>query len=393
MLCFFRSLSTWEHIAKLDVADYAFPIYSVGKKTGAIKVAGEDQNLSGCWAIMDGRVFYAQKAAPSNGYTTVTISKPIYAFSRDLVYSGDGTEDLEDFIAGEIEDNYIDQSDTPFATPYITVTTFGTTAADLAYSNNEVYAFTEVLELAEEMGIEFTFTPSSDGLALHIAPRSNDAYNLFFGDGHSQLLSVSVSSDIVSKVTCRRIAVEDDVITVSTTKDFFWHEDGSISDTAPNPRIPGKWSIVSVTDEDIDLDVAASEAMSGNNSTLKITFASDKVFKLGDTITCRANGKTITAKITLATLSKSDPRITYELGDMPTTLTEKYEAAAATKREQSVTYEGTAETPISASGGTVGGSLSVNENLKTSVLIIGPESYGTSLPATGKVGQLFFLLS
>lgn len=393
MLCFFRSLSTWEHIATMDVADYSFPLYSVGKKTGSVKVAGENQNLSGCWAIIDGRVFYAQKAAPASGYTTVTIGKPIYAFYRDLVYTGDGTEDLEEFIAGEITANYIEQDDLAFATPYLSITTSGTTKADLAYTNNEVYAFTDVLELADELGIEFSWEAGSSGLALHIAPRTNFSHNLFFNDGHSQLLSIAVSSDIVSKVTCRRISADDDVITVSFEKDFYWNEDGTITDTAPEPRIKGKWRIVSVTDEDLDLDVAAAEAMQNNNSSLKITFASDREFKLGDTITCRINDKAVTAKVTMASRSRSDPRIQYEMGNLPTTLTEKYEAAAARKKEQSVTYEGTSETPISTAGGTVGGSLSINESLKANVFVVGPESRGTSLPATGVVGQVFFLLS
>lgn len=392
MKCFFRSLATWEHIAAPDVADYAAVIFAAAKKTGSVKVAGEDPNLSGCWCVLDGRLYYAQKAAPAGGYTTVTLAKPIYAFSRDLVYSGDGTEDLEDFIACEIETNWIEQTDPPFAMPYLTVSPVGTTAADLAFTNNQVYAFTEILELAEELGIAFTWTMSSESLTLHIQRRTAQPHNIFFNDGHSQLQSVSVTEQCVSKVTCRRISVEDDVITVGVVKTFYWHSDGAISETPPSPRIPGTWSIVSVTDADIDLDVAAAEAMAGNISTVRIAFASDRVLGLGDMITCRINGKIITSAVTMATRKFSDPRIFYELGSLPTTLTEKYEAAAAQRRERSVTYENAEEKPITAAGGIVGGNLTVNEGLKTAKLILTTDSYGTSLPAAGSVGQVFFLL-
>ncbi|MBQ3276263.1 MAG: hypothetical protein IJH47_04295 [Oscillospiraceae bacterium] len=392
MKCFFRSLATWEHLAAPDVVSYAVPVFAASKKTGTVKVAGETPGLSGCWAVLDGRLFYASKAAPASGYTTVTLSKPIYAFTRDLVYGGDGTEDLEDFIAAELTANWVDQEDEQFAMPYLTVTTGGTTAADMAFSHNEVYPFTEVLELAEEMGVDFTWTMFADSLSLTLAPRSTGAHNVFFNDGHSQLLSVSVTTSLVAKVTARRIAVEDDVITVSATKNFYWHADGSITETPPSPRIPGTWAVVSVTDEDLDLDVAAAEAMASNNSSVKITFASDREFRLGDRITCRVNGEVITAAVTSAQIQNTDPRTRYELGNLPTTLTEKYEAAGAVRREQAVTYENSVEKPISSAGGTVGGSLTVNESLKANVLAVTSNSYGTTLPATGVVGQIFFLL-
>lgn len=392
MNCFFRSLTDWSHISAPDVADFAVPVFSATKKTGTVKVAGEDPELSGCWAVLDGRLFFAQKAAPSGGYTTVTLAKPIYAFTRDLVYTGNGTEDLETFIAGALSQNWIGQTDPLFAMPYLTVTPVGTTAADLAFSNNQVYAFTEILELAEELGIAFTWTMTSEGLTLHIQKSTPQAHNISFNDGHSQLQSVSVTEQTVAKVTCRRITVADDVITVGAVKTFYWHSDGTISETAPSPRIPGTWAIVSVTDEDIDLDVAAAEAMAGNNSTVRIAFASDRILGLGDMITCWVNGKVITAAVTMATRRFSDPRIAYELGSLPTTLTEKYEAAAEQRRAQSVTYEGQTEKPISAAGGVVGGNLTVNENLKANVLAVTSASYGNSLPAAGMVGQIFFKL-
>ena len=393
MVCFFRSLDAWQHLAVLDVVSWSVPVYSTGNKTGTVTVAGEDPSLSGCWAILDGMLFYASKAVPAKGSTAVTLRKPIYAFTRDLVYAGNGTETLQTFIAGEIEDNWVDQADDPFAMPYLAVSTSGSTSADLPYANNEVYAFTEILELAEEMGLAFAFTMTDSTLTMQISVRNPQTHNVFFNDGHSHLVSASLTQSLVAKVTARRISVEDDVITVGNTKTFYWHADGTISETPPSPRIPGTWSIVSVTDEDIDLDVAAAEAMSGNVSAVKIVFASDRAFALGDSITCRINGKTVIASVTLATRSSGDPRTRYELGDLPTTLTDKFEASVAQKRAQSVTYENAADTPLSAAGGTVGGNLTVNDSLKASVLAVGSGSYGSSLPATGVIGQVFFKLT
>lgn len=391
MICFFRSIDTWTALAAPEVVDYTVPLCSVGKTTGKIRVAGRWPALSGCWAVLDGNLYYAQKAAPGDGYTDITAAKPIFAFARDLVYDGVGTEELESFIATQITAHYIQQTDPAYAMPYLTVTAQGTTAADLAYIPNQVYAFTDVLQLAEELGISFSWSMTAGSLALTVAPRESAAHKVFFGDGHNILTSAALTPSLVSKVTVRRILATDDEILVDEETDFYWHADGSITETPPDPRIPGSWAVVSLTDSDIPLLAAAQEAMSGNNAAVRISFTSDRAFGLGDRLTCRIGEDVVTATVTLCTISAGSSRRTYTLGDLPTTLTAKFERAAAKRQEKAVTYENETKKPVTTSGGTVGGPLSVQDVLNATTLVVGSGSWGTTLPASGFAGQLFFV--
>ena len=389
MVCFFRTLKAWAHIAQADAIAWNVPVYSVGDKSGTLSVYGEWPDLTRCWCILDGRVFYVEKAALSKGSTTLTLRLPFHAFDRGVSYTGDGTEELASFLDDVLTSEFIGQADAEYGMPYLRVSSSGDTNADLPYIPGEVYSLLDIFLLGLEKGLEYTFETSSAHLDLTIAPGSPSAHNLFW-DNHSELVSASVSRELVAKVTVRRVDVTEDEITVNSSTDYYWHSDGSITTTAPSPRIPGYWGIISVEDADVSLEDAAAEAMSGNQTAWKITFRSDRVYGLGDTLTVPVYGDVVSAKITSCTATSADTRYTYELGDMPTTLTEKFAATQVTKQEQSVTVENSDPVYIPQSGGTIGGDMNINGDVYVSKLRVGTSSYGSTLPATGEPGQVFF---
>ncbi len=389
MVCFFRTLSGWAHICQLDAASWSVPVYSAADKNGTLTVCGEYPDLIRCWCVIDGRIFFVEKSSPSNGSTVLTVRLPFHAFDRDIVYGGDGTEELGEFLQTVITDEFVRQSDPEFAMPYLTVRASGETNADLPYIPGEVYSLLDVFQLGLEKGLSYAFETSPHGLILTVAPAVSTAHNLFW-DNRSELISSSVSRELVTKVTVRRVEVTEDEITAESSEDYYWHEDGSVSTSPPFRRLPGIWSIVSVEDEDIDLAEAAAEAMQGNNSAFKITFRSDLGFAFGDTLTCSVFGEPVTARITSCTAMGDDPRYEYELGDMPLTLTDKFSASRESRKSGSVTVEGSDRGYVADSGGTVGGDLTVNGGAYASTLQVGSSSYGSALPATGKPGQVFF---
>ena len=391
MVCFFRDLHTWAHLMQRTAADWSVPVFAASDKTGSVKVDGEWPELCRCWCILAGRVFYASKATPSGGMTTVTLRRPVYAFGRDLVYDDTVySTGLEDYIEAVLASDFVSETDTAFAMPYLTVTASGATAAELAYIDGEVYDFADVIALAEELGVGFTFTASASGLAVAIAPRSPAAHNLFFNDGSAVLTSASLSRDLVTRVTVRRVEATEEQITETEREDYYWHQDGSITTTAPSPRISGTWKIVSVTDADTALSDAAAEAMAKNNASWKIVFQSRSLYALGDKLTCLIYGEPVTAAVTSCTAARNTDLYTYELGDMPTTLTEKLRAENAKKQAESVTLEGQEDLAVPATGGTMSGALTVNDEVYASMLKVGTSSYGSTLPGTGKAGQVFF---
>lgn len=392
MKVFVRDLNTWESLAILDASSWEVPVYSSSDTTGTITVAGEF-SLGGTWAVMDGMVFYIEKTSASSGATTLTVRKPYYAFNRDLVYTGTGTEELGGFLADEITNEFISQADAAYAMPYISVLSSTDVNADLGYGENQVFAILDIFMLAEEKGIGFSFTPDYDSLSIRIFERTSDSHNIFLGDGHSFLNTATLTSEIVAKVTVRRITVEDSLITVESSTDFYWNADGSITETAPIPRIKGSWSIVSITDADIELIDGAREAMADNVNAYKITFYSDLELGLGDSCTFRLNDEVVVGTVTLKKVSSS-ARTYYECGDLPTTMTEKFAKATEKKpQEKSVTYESGDDTFVSSSGGTVGGALQIDGTLNANgAVVVDSNSYGSSLPASGKEGQIFFVI-
>lgn len=392
MKVFVRDLNTWSALATLDASSWKVPVFSSSDKTGTITVAGE-YSLGGNWLIMDGMVFYLEKTSPSSGSTVLTVRKPYYAFNRDLVYSGTGTEELGGFIASEITDEFISQTDTFYAMTYLSVTSSTNINVDLGYGENEVFSFLDIFLLAEEKGIKFTFIPNYDTLGIVISQRSTNTHNVFLGDGKSFLVSSTLTSEIVAKATVRLISVNDSLITVDSSTDYYWHVDGTVSTSAPSPRIKGTWAVVSITDSDIDLLDGAKEAMQDNASAYKITFYSELDLGLGDVCTFRLNDEVVTGTITYKEVS-SNAMPFFECGDLPTTMTEKFAKATAPKSTgKSVTYESGDQSYVSSSGGTIGGALQVSGTLNANgAVVVDSNSYGSSLPATGKEGQIFFVI-
>lgn len=392
MKVFVRDINTFESLAVLDASAWTLPVYSASDVSGSITVAGE-YSYGGDWAIIDGMVYYLEQSAPSGGATTLTVKKPFYAFNRDLIYSGTGTEELGAFIANEIETEFVNQSDEEYAAPYISVVSDTDINVDLGFGENEVFSFADIFALAVEEGIEFTFTPDFDSLEITINEIAPQTHNIFFGDGKNFLDSATLTSEIVAKCTVRRITVKDSLITVVSSTDFYWHSDGSVTETPPVPRIKGSWAVVSITDADIELVDGAKEAMADNASAYKITFYSDLDLGLRDVCTFRINDKVVVGTITLKRVSSS-ARTYYECGDLPTTMTEKFSKATTPKvASKSVTYESKQTSYVSSSGGTIEG-LDVDGTLTANgSIVIDQNSYGTSLPASGTEGQIFFVVS
>ena len=392
MKVFVRDLNSFESLAVLDASSWTLPVYSASDVSGSITVAGE-YSFGGDWAVIDGMVYYLEQSAPSGGATTLTVKKPYYAFNRDLVYSGTGTEELGSFIKAEIEAEFVAQTDDEYATPYISVVSNTDVSTDLGFAENEVFSFIDVFSLATEMGLEFTFEPDYNSLEITIDEIAPEAHNVFFGDGKSFLDTATLSSEIVAKCTVRRITVQDSLITVVSSTDYYWHPDGTVSETPPIPRVKGSWAVVSITDIDIDLIDGAKEAMAENASAYKITFYSDLDLGLRDVCTFRINDKVVVGTITLKRVSSS-ARTYYECGDLPTTMTEKFSKATTPKvASKSVTYESKQTSYVSSSGGTIEG-LDVDGTLTANgSIVIDQNSYGTSLPASGTEGQIFFVVS
>lgn len=415
---------------------HSVPVFSSEDSTGTVRIAGEYPDYYRCWLIMDRNIFYVDSSSPQNGFTDLQVSRPINAFSvmipydtsvayeeftgnafeADVVYYEKDnydyyykTEDesydssktyyiekawVEAYIAAKIREQFQNGStthgDSEYSMPYLTVNYSGNTYVDVTYENNEFYDLVELMDIAVEKGVEFSFVTDYDKLTLNIYSRDEETHHVIFGDGHNLLTDVTLSSNLVSKVTVYR-RDEDNNLTEGET--WYWHKDGSISQTPPEPRIKGSWEKVSVTDEDVTDQEAAEEMMEDNDGSVKLTFMSDSEFEYLDKVTCRINEEVITEYITSCFISDSTPLRQYTLGSLPTTLTDQIRKDRKQEsRRNSVTYEGSEDEYVNANGGTVNGSLNIQNSMSANTVIVGDDSVGTSLPSTGQDGQVFYLI-
>lgn len=350
-------------------------------------------------------IYYESMPADRYSLTTDTsfVSGKTYYELVDS-YGGVGSEVLETFIKKTIEESFVNESDPMYAMPYIRVEVVGDTAtvATLNFITNEVYSFLDVIDLAYEKKLLFAFSMSASEILISIFSAVPEENNVFFEDGHNFLQDTTISNERIARVTVRRVREDGDYLEIDEEKDFYWHKGGEISTTPPDPRIKGVWDIVSVEDEDIDLLEAAEEAMDSNDEAIKVEFYSDQKFFLWDKITCIVNNEVITEAISSCVLSYGDQRYLYTIGKMPTTLTDKFEQSngghsssvirKSSGVSQSVTYENNTESYLAKTGGSINGNIGVQDTTSTDKLIIGANSYGSSLPSTGKTGQVFFVI-
>lgn len=326
-----RSVLDYSHKAKLPAVSWDLPLWSDSPKdTGSVTVVGETKDFTGDWAILDGRPFLIRSCAPSKGQTRMELQLPETVFSRQLRYAGGGTEQYGTYIAATISSEYVSQSDAMYALPYLTVSSSDTTPFTFPADTGELYTLLDIITDAMTEEVYLSWTAGMSGIAVAIAARPAEDHNLFFDDGHTKLSAQTYTAKVIAKAGVRLLQeVEDGVINVVASGTYYWHSDGTVSDTAPSPRIAGEWIQVdagydaeSGESTSTQLLKAATEAMAGNTLAYKLEFWSDREYRLGDILTCRIGEIVTRAVLTYARRSSRDNRIFYRAGRAVLTLTD-----------------------------------------------------------------------
>ena len=323
MQVWIRGMRDYKHKAKLTATAWELPLWSdSARDTGTVTVVGETKDYTGEWAILDGRPYLVKSCAPAKGRTQLTLQLPEAVFARELRYTGSGTETYGAFLAARISAEFVAQADEMYAMPYLTVSNSDTTAFTFPVDSGELYSLLDVIEEAKTAEVYLTWTAAYDCMAVAIAPRPAEEHNLFFDDGHTQLVAQTYTSSIIAKVTVRQLREKNDgVITVLAESTWYWHPDGTVSQTPPTPRLAGEWIHVDV-DEETTMEVGAVSAMEGNTTAYKLEFFSDREYHLGDILTCRIGEIVSRAVLTYARRSSKDSRTYYRAGRAVLTLTD-----------------------------------------------------------------------
>lgn len=319
---YLKSRATFAGARMLRESDAAVVLESYGddKTTLVTEYGAAGQDDIGAWAIRDGQLFLVSgvKPADDRSKTTITCREPMAVFDRDVYYAssyaGLSTGAL---IAKIFEDEFIRQPDGFYALPTLTVRDWTSLAQvppadEPAGKTFSLYKYLQTLREAYGVFVDMSF--AGDSIFADIRQRITLRHNVFIGDGHATLTSREFGgADTVAKVTTVRNG---------TRSDWYLTRFGEITQTPPTPRVPGKWVTLALGDND-DAEQKAQEAFGKKAGTNKVEFRCDRDFALGDEIALRTDAELVTGRISYKGLRFGDAQITYRIGDLAVTLTEK----------------------------------------------------------------------
>lgn len=329
-MLFIKRFSDFQTVGALNVLSSSLCIDSAEQEGSTVTVVGNDvpRSLAGSWAIIDDMIYTISTVTPQDGRTLLALAAPGDAFSRLLPYTAPTSGSGGAFAAAELTTNYINQPDTQYALPYMSVSNLDTTAfLPPETDSNGLYALSDYLRLLRRMrGIKPVFSVSGDTLALVLTPVAKTARNVPFNDGHSQLASVAFSDSGLAKITTRHSvaskSTDGDTVYDIETADFYLTETGDVVTTPPARRVHGAWLTLPVAAKD-DPAVKAAERFAKASSSHKIEFWSDQELAVFDPCTFKIYGEDMESYISYAGRRSTDNRWYYRSGELLLTATEK----------------------------------------------------------------------
>lgn len=332
MKCYVKSKSTFQTIAQRDADGFDLVLDSAQVEQSSVTILGEDSPsfLNGNWLIIDGELYRIDTVSPSKGKTAVKLAPVDTFFSRPLLYEEMNAATIGAFIAGIITAEWVQQSDTVYAAPYITVTSTDTTPFEQPETDdNGIYNLADYIRYVRAAhNIVMRWAYSGDTLFLYITKQAVSVNPLVLNDGHTQLVNSDFSSTALAKLTVF-IATDtgqkdedDNPIMDVTTAYYYLDTDGNVTDTEPVNRAAGEWGAITISGDD-DPQEKAAEAFAGNEESRKIELYSDVQMMVGDRAKIRLNGEVIESTVMGIYRKSTEIRTRYKLGDLKTTLTEK----------------------------------------------------------------------
>ena len=205
MKCYVKSGSTFQTIAQRDTDDYSLTLDSMSGEKSSLTILSEDAPtfLFGNWLLVNGELYRISGASPKSGKTKLALLPPDTLFDRVLAYEESNAATIGAYIAGIISSEWINQSDSVYATPYITVTSTDTTPFEAPITEDDgTFNFLDYIrEMRQLHNVVIHASYSGNTLALTISKDPVVVHPLVVNDGHTQLISSDFKSSALAKVT------------------------------------------------------------------------------------------------------------------------------------------------------------------------------------------------
>lgn len=326
MKCYVKSGATFLTLAQRDTDDYSLVLDSIGGEKSSLTILSEDAPsfLFGNWLILNGDVYRIGGASPKSGKTKLSLLPVDTLFDRVLAYEESNAATIGAYIAGIISSEWINQSDSVYATPYITVTNTDTTpfVAPITEDDGTFNFLDYIREQRQANNVVIHATYSGNTLALTISKDTPVIHPLVVNDGHTQLISSDFKATAFAKIT---VFYKADAESATVVSDWYLAADGTVSSTVPQDRASGEWGAISISGDEVPADAAAEE-FEKNETSRKIELYSDVQMAVGDKARIRINGEVVEATVTGIYRKCGEIRTRYKLGSLVTTMTEKVDA-------------------------------------------------------------------
>ena len=333
MEVFVKSFATYRTVKKAASISSTLVVDSLDPETSTVTVRGTQINRAdtGSWLIADGQVFRIANVKPETDRTVLTLASPLEAFDRPLeLETQPGNQTVGGFLAGQMISNWAACDDPAYAMRYLQVSNSDTTAfvpPDL--DNSGCFRLSEYARLVRKAyRVDVRFRDVGFQLACSIVYVPQEAHQVSFEDGRSQLQSVAYSSSGLAKITAlqdidtgEKDANGDSILRRERTT-WYLSEDGEISQLIPARRASGEWGSVHIQG-DKDVRAKVEETFAKNKSNHKLEFWSTLDLPVHSDCTFMVYGELLRSYISYKRKTSEDGRFYYKSGELATTATEK----------------------------------------------------------------------
>lgn len=324
MKVFLKSNRSFRTTQQRTVLTYDLCLDSLETEAASLTVAGDDLpgSVTRQFLILNGAVYLAGTVTPGNGDTKIAVLPADEIFNRALLYDETETPPatVGAFLARQITAQWINQPDSAYAMPFLTVANHDATPfAPPERDDSGLYSFLDYLRaMRSRYGVTLHFTARWNTLSIEIRTDTPGRHTLIHGDGHTKVESAAFASSGVAKVT-----------TVQTVNDirqavnWYLATDGTISSSVPQNRAEGIWEMLPISENDDAAQKAAELFAKTTSAAHKIELHTDVPMAVGDSFRLRYNGEVFTGHVSAVRQKFGERWPLYRSGDLATTLPEK----------------------------------------------------------------------
>lgn len=312
MNCFIKSRDTFLTYEQAVVSEYSVPLVSAEGAQGTMTVVGElTQDYTGEWVVLGEHLLYIVSVTPQNNMTELVVGDVFTAFSRPVAYVEPTSYYLGEYIREFAESEYINQPDTYFDMPYLTVTNSDTTEFAHVPPNDGIISLETVIRDAMLKGVQFAVSFDEDSLTIAVSTGPTAPQTVVLGDGRSELVEETYNRELIAKVTV--------ISELGYPHVYYKTLTGEITTEPPVNRPRGEWVTVQQGADNL-LDTA-KEAFAASIDSHKIVFYSTLALSMSAPLLVRLKDKVYETQITYIGIQTYDNRFLYECGEAISTLT------------------------------------------------------------------------